>query len=213
MRRSRWLLAVFLAVLVLGPGAPIGGSAEADQSNEAIFRREFGLRSDPDFIRWVADSFPISRTWGVALTPDEEADLDARASVAGDLGRLTALLEETPGYAGLYLDQERGGMVVISFVAGADIPIGSVKAALAGARYEILSVTYSMAELKETQDAIGDLMVSGDGPAAIVFVNADPITNRVVVGLDPFDPGVAQWLTDRFGPTVVAIPTLRPVLL
>jgi len=79
------------------------------------FREDFGLPADDPTLQAMASS-PDSK-YGVPLTRDEEREVDSRDALEEELDAIETYGTQTAQstYAGLYLDQARGGLVVVGF--------------------------------------------------------------------------------------------------
>jgi hypothetical protein len=121
-------------------------------------------------------------------------------------------LEASEGFDGFYTDQRHGGEVVISFVAGSAPPRPLIEAVVPPeATFRVRTVEYAIADLRRLRDTIGAAMVDGETWASsVVYASARASTNRVEVGLEPWDATVATELRLRFGPMVDPVPTERP---
>ena len=126
--------AIFLVVVVLGMATLAGGCADHPNSpspsvsipapGEMVearrFREAFGLRADDAWILIVADD-PSSQAsieqFGVRLLPSELSEMIERTRAYTDAGPLILNYAGTvpDDWYGLYIDQERGGIIVAQF--------------------------------------------------------------------------------------------------
>jgi hypothetical protein len=116
MRRSLSTLVVIGLLVSSGVPSVAADLAYADSARALDFRAQFGLETDPGFIRSVFANPDASLALGTPLLPDEVAEIDRRDRIAKGLEPLTAMLLAAPDYAGLYLDQQASGQVVIRTV-------------------------------------------------------------------------------------------------
>lgn len=85
-------------------------------AGDVTFRESFGLRSDAAYVRDAAANPDYSRVpYGVPLSPSELKDMRQRLDVQMSIGPAVAFAEEQPGYAGVYLDQDRHGRPTFLF--------------------------------------------------------------------------------------------------
>lgn len=197
------------------PSAPPGSAAPPDASagpdiedvvaESIAFRRQFGLRADEAWVRQVASDPNALWSYQVPLTPAEEADLDARAAATE---QLAPILEDYGSqhrdeYAGLYIDQERGGVLVVLFTANLEAHAEAIaRLVRPGIAIELREAPQSEAD----RDALME-RVSGDEelPDLGVFVitaSSDQTTGAVDIGVSTERGDVQGLITGRYGPAV-----------
>jgi hypothetical protein len=195
------------------PGSPSPeASAGPDADFEALveestaFRREFGLRADEAWVRQVAADPSARWSYQVPLTAAEEANLNARAAAVEELGPvLQAYGARHPEeFAGLYVDQERGGVLVVLFTGHLQ-EHGQAIAQLVrpGAAIELREAPASEVDLNALMER-----VSGDEelPALGVFVleaSTDETRGVVEIGVSTERGDVQGLVTGRYGPAVL----------
>ncbi|MEX2183528.1 MAG: hypothetical protein WEC14_03725 [Chloroflexota bacterium] len=169
MTRIRW----FVALALLWPGgcapvapdspapataplpvaSPATGPTEAQIEAAVRFRREFGLRFDRSWIEQVAadrastDGLEI---YGIPLLPAEVAELLARVRAQRDITPIILRYGSTQpdSWAGAFIDQATGGVVVAQFTRDVARHERQLRALLpAGARLEVREVRWTRAEL------------------------------------------------------------------
>lgn len=130
--QERTLIALFVVVFSLAapldaPVSAVASAYEAGTPSEAeveaakTFRKSFGLRSDEAYVREVFGTRESREfRYGVPLTRSEEANLAWRGRVANSLNSLYPEFSEDPHQAGMWIDQERGGVVVAQWSDNAD---------------------------------------------------------------------------------------------
>ncbi len=100
--------------------------------------------------------------------------------------RQSASADATTGFAGVYMDNAAGGIVVV--LATMDTPAlrTAISNALLGARHEVRIVRNTMADLKTAEDTILQRWRSGDslGGVHVVTEAIDVRRNRLVVTVD-----------------------------
>jgi hypothetical protein len=174
---------------------------------EAIsFREEFGLETAEGAVVSAASDPDASVEFGVPLTPAEARDLHGRAEREGQLSSLKEALNAMPSYAGLYIDQPRGGVIVVSVTGNTgETAELATKLRPDGAIVEVRSVPYSRADLGVLRDRVKGDLPTLQRTSAVNFLAVDVRKNRVVIGLDPFDATVAASLTAAYGDAVEVI--------
>lgn len=127
-------LAASLALVDLGSPALAESPARAQASVQTsdsttqlraqILRREFGLRSDAPYVAAINHSGSFGHApLGIPLTASETVDLDHRDRITLFLPAATTALTKHHDYAGLWIDQQDGGTVVVQGTKG---PLDSV---------------------------------------------------------------------------------------
>lgn len=201
-----------------GPAASAGPrSAAPDSSAEpsgdveslvvmsATFRREFGLRADDAWVREVAADPAARWNYGVPLTAAEEAELDGRSAHVNELAPvLEAYGALHPDeFAGMYVDQERGGLLVVLFSANVDEHAAAIAQLVRpGAPIELQLAPHTQADLHELMEQI----TADDGlPGLGVFVletSADETSGVVQVGVSTERDDPAAVIAARHGPAI-----------
>jgi hypothetical protein len=193
---------------------PPGASASADPAFEAVvaeairFRQDFGLRSDEAYVRAVAADPAAVMNYGVPLTVGEEADLNGRGSTVAELGPILQEYGEQhrDEFAGLYVDQEAGGRLVIMFtdhladhvaalrqIVRPNAPLDVVAAPIAEADLEAL-----MFRITNDEDRLRQLGV------VVLEASVNTMASRIDVGVSSERWDVAGLLTAIYGPSVAA---------
>jgi hypothetical protein len=177
-----------------------------DRIAEAIrFRSSVGLRADEAYVRQLAVD-PTASTavtlYGVPLTPDEIAELDKRARNSD----LVAETLKTYGrdhpdqWAGTFVDQRGGGMVVIQFTGD----LNEHRAALSklvnpAASWEVRDARWSLADLASKRDLIeADRGWFETIDASYVRSVALPIDNVVELRISSANPAAPDLVTEHF---------------
>lgn len=200
------VLAVLLAACASGlqvqanPPASSHGVA-LSQDDIAIarrFRQAVGLRSDEPWIRTVAADPSATVAYGVPLTPAEKDDLDRRAVQAPIV---VAVVERYGSrhpseWAGVHIDQTRGGLVVARFTARLEEHRRAIQALLGpDARFEVLLARWTTAELGELAERVvserGWLATIG---AAFINVGVHVDENLVVLRISSANPRASEQI-------------------
>ncbi len=186
------------------PSAVVASETPAPAEGDAVrFRKAFGLRWDPDWVRRVAADPSATRAdFGLPLLLAERVALLARtraSSEAGDVIRTYGAIY--PGeFAGVYTHPETGEIVALftSHVAGhqgalrqllrPDIPL------------EVRTTTFTLAYLDDLLSRISD------GPEALLSLGArmtgaevDIAANVVHVWIEGDDPALQALIHRRLG--------------
>ena len=178
-------------------------SADGAELDAARFRRDFGLRSDIAWIRAVAnDPHADHLTFGVPLTADEVADLNGRFTTIDELKQavLPNVIDE-PDYGGAWIDQDRGGILVVQFVGPTILHTADILSRVRpGAPIEVRQVRWTLADLETFKDRISAEEAWFDAlPSYLYAVGIDVSANRVTVELSSADPEVDAKIRAHFG--------------
>jgi hypothetical protein len=215
MRVANALPIVFGILLVVGgcasplaasPVSPtVAATPELDLATRAAvqFRTSFGLRADLEFIRTVAKDRAASNEFGVPLLPAEVADLHRRGANADRVVPIVQryAAEHPAAYAGLWIDQEHGGIVTVAFTEDAELHGRELAGRLAGVGVvAIRSARYGESELRALQDRI----VADDAwfktiPAQLRGVGVDVTKNAVEIDISTANPRIAELIVARLG--------------
>jgi hypothetical protein len=197
-------IAFALVIALVGANATLSADLVPEGLDEATaFRLEFGLPSDTPFVLGTLRDATLSREFGVPLTDEEVAELHRRAG--WDLEALITELESEPRFAGIWIDQAAGGVIEIALTASDASVIQLVEAnAPEGASLRIRTdAAYSWSYLQELKERIGaDVRELKSVALNIRKVYADPITNRVVVGVDQVGDRAETRLRQRYGDAI-----------
>jgi hypothetical protein len=213
---KRFLCGSMLSALLVVTALTVPSVAQASrpgQIESAIqFREPFGLKTDRAYVSLVDSMWPVSR-YGVALTPAEEADLDARLAVQEQLDPLVKALGREPSSAGVYIDQKDGGAVVVSYVGDKTAVQSKVEAsALRGATIRYRQVAHSVRDLKAiAADVQARPWIWRAAGANSVKTNVDVVANKVSVEIfDPTNQG-QQALKSAYGDVLEVTAGANPI--
>jgi hypothetical protein len=82
------------------------------------YRRTFGYPTDLAFVTSLELNPAASRTYSVALSPEETADMDRRMAIQEALVPVAEYGRSRPDvFGGMYVDQAHGGVVYVDFTA------------------------------------------------------------------------------------------------
>jgi hypothetical protein len=199
----------------VAPSPELADLTEAEIAKAVWFRETFGLRADIDWIRQVAADPRAKGTLGVPLTPDELAEIQSRqAALDSILPRVIAYGQQHPDvWAGVEIDQDRGGVLVIR-VSGDAAAHQATLRNLLGPRpvFEVLDVDWSEAQLRSFIEKIKaeDLPNAANAlestppwmraiPATRIVVGFHVDLNKVVMEVSSPRPDAVRLVTEHYG--------------
>ena len=230
-RHRSWVAALAVAVLAAACGAaapsdlpaspPAPSATEApsapappspDPSFEALVaegieaRTILGLRADEAWVREVTADPDARIAFEIRVTLEEEAALNARAASQRDLRPILRQYgEEHPeDFAGLMIDQEKGGIVVALFSDNVEEHAAAIARLVhPAAELEVRKVDASSAELEALMNRI-----NGDGDALrsvgvfVLSIGTDIVRGKLVVEVSTTRGDAQPLLAARYGPMV-----------
>lgn len=185
----------------VSPSHAATASLSQDELLKAVqFRISVGLRADEAWILQVAAD-PSSRAgeiaYGVPLTPDERAELDAsRASYEEVVPKLTRYGQaHSDEWAGVY---EESGIVVAQFTGNVEQHAAAIALLVPTDAVRVKGVRWSLAELTDLSDriALGKRWLGTVGATLIsggVDVRANAVTLRISTGNDQAPDLIADY--------------------
>jgi hypothetical protein len=222
--RRAWLIGLLAAVMVAcgGPGAtpadtdhtlahtaqpgrPLLAEPIPDEIAEAMHLREtMGLRADRAYVEIVArDPRATIGYVHVPLLPEEEQELKRRQqmadSILADVQAYTAAHADV--FAGLYLDQQRGGILVTRWTANAEVHDAALRL-IVGARGTVVGTEalFSYRELRRLQDVVAaDADWFTTIPARLQGVGVDEIRNVLRVDVSSANADAEAIIRHHFG--------------
>lgn len=217
----RRLSAVSLALLTaLALQTPARAAEPSDELTPAMaFRAAFGLATDVNTVRAIVADAGADRTaFGVALTRDEVAALEARLAVQAKLDDLRAYGlrdDQKATWGGGYIDQANGGVLYLGFT---DDPARHANdiSQLAPDDIDIRTrqVAHSEVQLDELIAQVGsDLSRFDRLGVRLTSVGKDLVNNRVEIAITPLTDDAAGALRAAFGADRVAVIQGRPAQL
>ncbi|HEU0235427.1 MAG TPA: hypothetical protein VFR14_03185 [Candidatus Limnocylindrales bacterium] len=225
LRIGRVWLAGLLAAVVVGCGGPAATPTATDQAlahtaqpgrpllaepipediAEAMhFRETMGLRADRAYVEIVArDPRATTGYVHVPLLPEEEQELKRRQRMADSIladvqAYTTAHADE---FAGLYLDQQHGGILVTRWTANAEVHDAALRL-IVGARGAVVGTEalFSYRELRRLQDVVAaDADWFATIPARLQGVGVDEIRNVLRVDISSANPDAEAIIRHHFG--------------
>lgn len=198
--------------LTIAPATPPASTSPAPQDTRPTtdseldaqrFRSDFGLRSDLEWIRAVAaDPTSDRTTYGVPLTPAEIAEL-ARRSITLEAFRdqVIEYASAQPDYAGAWIDQLRGGVLVVQFAGTTLVHQAKILSMVRpGAPIEVRQVRWRLSEIQAWQDRVGAEEAWFLTIPAYLYANGpDEVQNRLTVTVSSADPDVESKILAHFG--------------
>jgi hypothetical protein len=152
------LLAAIVLILGNSVGTVSADPPEVDPSrlaDELKFRHDFGLATDPAFVAELIASPGSDSRWGVSLTPAEHDEMDRRAELESKMRGMELRAEGMANFAGHWIDQERGGVVTVAFVEGAERNRPALEALLPeGADLRVINVANSLQDLASLEERV-----------------------------------------------------------
>src|SRR5687768_3277305 len=114
---SRLNPALLALVVLLTSAVPVSvaaGEPDAALAEAIRVRQEFGFQQGIEFVRRLETDPNVDRSFGIALTRDEAAELKRRVKVELALGPLSEYLASVDGWAGSRWDHPGGHILEIS---------------------------------------------------------------------------------------------------
>lgn len=190
-----------------GTPQPSESALTATELSAAIkFRDTFGLRSDEAWIRLVSAD-PASQVgftkYGVRLSPQEVEDLDTR-TVAVEAIKTQVVnygLAHPDDWAGAYVDQRRGGILVAQFSDNVEQHRLALMSGIGPrAKFEVTSAAFSLEYLQSEAARIrgtDDWFMSI--PAYLESYGVDVAANRILIGISSVEPAAQELIERHFG--------------
>lgn len=228
---------LLLALLALPAASLAGGSSTPEPVNtyEAIeapslqgadfrvpprfaedvrFRREFGLETSLSHIRRLHNvssaAAPRSATnYGVLLTSSEQSEMRRRDRVSNEVGEIRqwAIGNVRDRFGGIWIDQDAGGIVYVSFTDNAERYRPRIEAMLSEPQnLRLQRVSFSEAELDALHTRIGSEVdrLRQEGIEVREIATATD-RNTVQIGVTSADPRTVSNLENRYGPDRVEV--------
>lgn len=195
---ARATMITLIASVGMGGVAPAGAIAAPSEErvdHDIYMRESYGLRADRAYVKGLigSDADVGSNDHGMALTKSEADDLDLyrRANFEIAVGRdLVPFLEKQPNYAGEWIDQAKGGELVVMLTRRNDEVIAKIRNRMPspsrGVRFEVVESTYR--ELEEALDLAPSLAESIAPSARYSIGEINIEKNRLdltYTGMDP----------------------------
>lgn len=172
------------------------------------YRTEMGLNAEPDFVATIERDASADRSFGVALTPIELADINARMAVQEAIGPLAEFVDEhSDSLGGWYLDQLKHAQIVILGTSDAGDAISAAQAlAPKGATVRVEMVKNPRRALDAAQAQIDAASPSMRAAGVdIAYTGIDPKGNAVEVGVVGGTQDQLDAVAERFGASQVHV--------
>jgi hypothetical protein len=172
---------------------------------ELFFRAQFGLSTDPELVEDLeSDNTARERGegFGVPLTADERKVLDTRFAAEGDIADLRTALQALDGYAGFYVDQARGEIVVLSTDDQSDAWRTATGRTIGAMPVVVKHGEHSAKELRTINDQLVKDWMTDQVANGVTGVGIDERANRVRVTVERNTSGTALAFLDPYGSAV-----------
>jgi hypothetical protein len=191
--------------------------SQAELAYSRQLRKQWGLRSDDAWIRTVADD-PASaiglREFGVAMTPTEVAGIFGRARDAEAVKAVVrAYGARVPeDWAGMFVDQQHGGVLVAQFTDNLDQHRMALAALLhPDAALEVRAVRWSVAELEaQAREIESDRDWFQSIDAELYATDVDLIENKVRVRIKSDNVAASDLVLAHFPKASVFVEQDKP---
>lgn len=177
------------------------GATSTSLASAIATRASLGLNQDPSYVAALEADPSASRQYGIAMTQDEVGTIDRRVAVQTSLDQMTKVLEADPSYAGLWIDQNSGGAIVIETTGAEETVLGEVQSTTpVGGSVRADRVQYSLTELQALQDRVSSGSAAWrSGGVKVVAVGVDVRINRVVVDVEGLTSQAGAQLASEYG--------------
>lgn len=178
-------------------------SPQTELQRVAELRRDWGLRSDDDWVRTVAaDPDSIQSVLGIPVMAEEAADLEQMLR-EDPVTRLTAYgAKNFDSFGGLMIDPPGTNHYVMLFTGDLERHRAALAALPGAPAVELRGCQFTESEMKAVMDVIvADLGHASD--PQLMSVSLDTRNNRVVLEAKSNTPGLQSDLEARYGGSVI----------
>ncbi len=196
------------------PDGPLSDDPDVAAAQQA--RAAVALPSDIATVEALLSSGEGDEGWPLGY-PHTEEELQAIMARNGDVDQLAQLQEWAASthpdtWAGLWLDQARGGVVTVAFTADVDARVAEIEDRY-GLEVRGVEADFTAAELDAAQDRLGPAMqqhamargTDGPQPGDLTSTAVHAPTNRVQVGMYTDDEEAQQRLAELVDPAMVCL--------
>jgi hypothetical protein len=210
-------LAISLAACDPEPPPPATPTLAATPTVPAEFatavewRKAKGLPYDLDHIRAV-EADPNAIQWpGFKLTSEESRELERReAAVSTSIGPIAEAVEQSPVYAGLWMEQPAGKLVIAATDLAA---MRAFLAAFPGTNVTLVQARYTYSELDALKEQlVADSIFGAFDDIRVTSVGVDQKANLVRVGVNQLTYGKRLRILSSYGLRVTVEEEGIPVL-
>jgi streptogrisin C len=175
----------------------------ASTADDVVARRELGFRSDTAYVsdlvtRAAARDNSVDIIDGLAFTPKEAAEFQARLQLQDYAGQVSTYgSQHSNNYAGMYIDQLAGGVLVARFTGDLAQPRRELRATFAmPGRLLVTSARWSLKDLEGVAALVQQRRADLGTP--LVSIAIDVETNTVKVGVIAVTPAARQFVSANF---------------
>ncbi|HYN50794.1 MAG TPA: hypothetical protein VES62_07695 [Thermoleophilaceae bacterium] len=188
-------------------GLTVSGPIDETLQDELRFRHDFGLMTDVAAVRELMADPTADTTYGAALTVGETREMDRRVAMESQMTPLEEAAEKLPGFAGHWIDQPAGGILMVAFTGDASIHEAVLRPLVPpGATMRLVSARYTSAELDALAEEIfADRHALEQSGVKVSLLYAHLQTNQVVVGVRDLTSASTALLEQRYGQAVSTI--------
>lgn len=166
-------------------------------------RLSLGLDADEATLTTAAvdpAAFPVT-TLGIPMTKAEGAEIDRRLRVQVGLDGAVTAGEQSPHWAGAWIDQAAGGLPVFQFDVSDPAAVSEVSSSLPpGTPFATRVVTRSLAQIQAVRDQVlSDVAFLRELGVEVVGSGTDIPGNRATVSVARLDPDIEAILRERYG--------------
>lgn len=207
MRTVSLAATTVLLTAIAGAAFPVEAAftsaSEEELANARRFRETFGFEAGTQLIMTAASdraNYP-NMDWGVPLTESEASEIERRVAVQLSLDEATAYARSSADFAGVYIDQARGGLPVFLFADDPSRHAAAIASQLEpGTNFDVQAAERSYADLEVLQASI-EAERAPFARRGVVLVSVGILTpaNKVIVGVDGLSAGTASLLIETFG--------------
>jgi len=198
------------------PRSVVAVANETALAHAAAVRNEFGLRNDARFVSQTLQIRGLATSpLGVPLTAPEVAEMARRDAVGRALHNLdSALLAEAPAtYAGSWLDQKAGGVVVVAFTSpNVSALSAAVKTLPRGTSVQAVTSRFTLNELTDAYNRLEKNLPQLTEQLGVASIALQPQHDQVQLQLQPSAPATAAATIAASYGGAVAVERLGTVL-
>jgi hypothetical protein len=188
MRLSRVSLLVLFGVALLSTPSSAGSPTGDEVTLEAAvkFRESMALRADEEFVRRTLsdpEAFPNAR-YGVPLSEAEAEELLERARLLASTEDAQEWAYKQPNFAGVYVDQARGGVSVFLFTDSINQVREQLVSMIPSGQVIVEKAQFSLDELyRLKRQVLADVESLGKQGIEVNSVGLSLADNRVLIGV------------------------------
>ena len=204
--RAPFIAFVATIAIAQAPSPATGAEPDVRDVRDAMrFRETFGLSTDRAAVEAIEANRSASRAYGVALTASEAAEMARRESFAERLSPAVPKLRAEPTFGGMFIDQARGGKLVVNLVNGSHAD----KERIAGlvpsdGQVEFRDAKHTLRALDAAYEAMNAALPALESRGLVIHeVELSERENVLRVGLDRLDEAWIAEVEDVLDPGIV----------